>query len=72
MADVVSCLLPTAQGKVNAIDHEALVAAVWALKLILDRINEKDLIRQEMMSRAKAVEQRIQDQITSLALVNRK
>ena len=56
----------------NAIDHEALVAAVWALKLLLDRINEKDLIRQEMMSRAKAVEPRIQDQISSLALVNRK
>jgi hypothetical protein len=42
------------------------------LKLILDRINEKDLIRQEMMSRAKAVEQRIQDQITNLALVDGK
>lgn len=54
MADVVNCPLPPAQGKVNAIDHEALVAAVWALKLILDRINEKDLIRQEMMSRAKS------------------
>ena len=60
------------QGKLNALDHEALVAAVSALKLILDRINERDLVRQEMMNRAKAVEQRIQDQITSLALANRK
>jgi hypothetical protein len=61
-----------AQGKVNALDHEALVAAVGALKLILDRINEKDLIQQEMMNRAKAVEQRIQDQITNLTLASRK
>jgi hypothetical protein len=61
-----------AQGKVNAIDHEALAAAVGALKLILNRINEKDLIRQEIMNRTNAMEQRIQDQITSLTLANRK
>ena len=61
-----------AQGKMTAIDHEALTAAVGALKLVLDRINEKDLIQQEMMNRAKAVEQRIQDQITNLTLASRK
>ena len=42
-----------AQGKINAADHEALVAAVAGVKLILNRINEKDLVRQEMVQRAK-------------------
>jgi hypothetical protein len=60
-----------AQGKMNAIGHEPLVAAVGALKLILDRSNDRDLVRQEMTNRAKAVEQPIQDQITNLALGNR-
>jgi hypothetical protein len=61
-----------AQGKINAADHEALVAAVAGLKLILNRINENDLVRQEMVQRAKVAVQRIQDQITNLALASRK
>ncbi len=58
-----------AQGKINTADHDALVAAVAALKLILHRINDPDLVRQEMVSRAKVAVQRIQDQVTHLAQV---
>lgn len=61
-----------AQGKINKADHDALVAAVAGLKPILDRINEKDLVGQEMAHRAKVALQRLQDQITSLAVAFRK
>jgi hypothetical protein len=60
-----------AQGKINAVDHEALGIAVAGLKLILNRINDKDLVRQEMVDRAKVAVQRIQDQITNLALARK-
>src|SRR6202023_70492 len=55
-----------AQGKISTADHDALVAAVAGLKLILNRINDTDLVRQEMVNRAKVAVQRIQDQITNL------
>jgi hypothetical protein len=56
-----------AKGKISTADHDALVAAVAALKLILNRINDTDLVRQEMVNRAKVAVQRIQDQVTHLA-----
>jgi hypothetical protein len=42
-----------AQGKINTADHDALVATVAGVKLILNRINDKGLVRQEMARRAK-------------------
>jgi hypothetical protein len=58
-----------AQGKISAADHDALVASVANLKQILNRMNDPDLVRQEMVSRAKVVVQRIEDQVTHLAQV---
>jgi hypothetical protein len=55
-----------AQGKINKVDHDALVAAITALKAILSRFNEKDLVAQEMADRAKLIEQRMQERITNL------
>lgn len=43
-----------AQGKINPADHGALIVAVADLKLILNRINDKGLIKEEMALRAKA------------------
>jgi hypothetical protein len=56
-----------AQGKISKIDHDALVVAVAALKGILARINEKELVAQVVADRAKLVEQRIEERIANLA-----
>jgi|HubBroStandDraft_4_1064222.scaffolds.fasta_scaffold2103640_1 hypothetical protein len=56
-----------AQGKIQKSDHDALVASVAGLKAILHRMNEKDLVTREVTDRAKAVAQKVQDQITNLA-----
>jgi hypothetical protein len=61
-----------AQGKISKIDHDALVATVAALKAILARINEKELVAQVVADRAKAVEQRIADRIANLTSTPRK
>jgi hypothetical protein len=55
-----------AQGKISKIDHDALVAAVTALKAILARINEKELVAQVVADRAKMLEQQVQDRIANL------
>jgi len=54
-----------AQGKISKIDHDALAAAVAALKAILQRINEKELIAQVVADRAKIVEQQIEERIAN-------
>ena len=56
-----------AQGKINKSDHEALSAAIGNLKPILDRIGEKELIAQEIDSRAKLRAQQLQDQVANLS-----
>ena len=55
-----------AQGKVRKIDHDALIAAIAALKAILATINEKELIAQHIADSAKVVQQQVQDRISSL------
>jgi hypothetical protein len=45
---------------------------VAALKAILARINEKELVAQVVADRAKAVEQRIADRIANLTSTPRK
>ena len=54
-----------AQGKISKIDHDALAAAVAALKAILQRITEKELIAQVVADRAKIVEQQIEERIAN-------
>ncbi len=44
------------QGKINAADHGALMAAVAELKLILNRINDQALVKEEMALRAKVAQ----------------
>jgi hypothetical protein len=61
-----------AQGKISKIDHDALVAAVAALKAILQRINEKELVAQVVADRAKIVEQQIEERIASLTSILRR
>jgi hypothetical protein len=55
-----------AQGKINKVDHEALITAIAGLKAILSRVNEKDLIGQEMADCSKLIEQRMNERITNL------
>jgi hypothetical protein len=61
-----------AQGKISKIDHDALVTAVAALKGILARINEKELVAQVIADRAKMVEQQVQDRIANLTSMLRR
>ena len=61
-----------AQGKISKIDHDALVAAVAALKAILQRINEKELVAQVVADRAKIVEQQIEERIANLTSILRR
>ena len=54
------------EGKINKADHDALVAGIGGLKPVLERINEKELIAQEISNRAKMTARMIQDQVTNL------
>jgi hypothetical protein len=55
-----------AQGKISRTDHDALMAAITALKAVLATINEKELVAQQIADSAKAVQQQVQAQIARL------
>ncbi len=61
-----------AQGKISKIDHDALVAAMTALKAILARINDKELVAEVVADRAKIIEQRIEERIANLTSMPRR
>jgi hypothetical protein len=55
-----------AQGKISKGDHDALVAAIAALKAVLATINEEELIAQHIADSAKALQQQMRDRISGL------
>ena len=61
-----------AQGKISKVDHDALMAAIAALKAVLAAIDEKNLVAQHMASTTHAVQQQAQAQISNLMAVARR
>ncbi|HTR12249.1 MAG TPA: hypothetical protein VMI72_03090, partial [Roseiarcus sp.] len=61
-----------AQGKISKVDHDALMAAIAALKTVLAAIDEKNLVAQHMASTTHAVQQQAQAQISNLMAVARR
>jgi hypothetical protein len=55
-----------AQGKISKVDHDALMAAIAALRSVLATINEEQLIVQHIADSTKAVQQQVQDRIANL------
>jgi hypothetical protein len=55
------------QQKISKIQHDALVAAIAALKAALAAINEKDLLAQHLADSAKNLQQQAQQRIASAA-----
>jgi hypothetical protein len=56
------------RGTVSRIDHDALIAAVSALKVVLDRINDKDLVAQAVADRSKAFQQQMRERLANFAI----
>ena len=54
-----------AQQKISKIQHDALIAAIAALKTALAAINEKDLVAQHFAESARVVQQQVQERIAS-------
>jgi hypothetical protein len=55
-----------AQGKISKVNHDALIAAIVALKAVLAHINEKDLVAEHIANTAKVVQQQVQTQLANL------
>jgi hypothetical protein len=55
-----------AQAKISKVDHDTLMAAIAALKVVLIAINEKELIAQHVADATKTVQQQVQDKIATL------
>ena len=61
-----------ARGRLNQADHDALMSGVAGLKAVLDRINEADMVRQDIADRANALRRRMQDRIDAITAAHRR
>lgn len=61
-----------AQQKIDNVQHDALMAAIAALKTALAAINEKDLVAQHFAEAARAVQQQVQERIVSLVAATKR
>jgi hypothetical protein len=61
-----------AQGKISKADHDALMAAIAALKAVLAAINEKDLVAEHFANTTKVVQQQAQARIAALVTAPRR
>ena len=60
------------QGTISHLDYDELAAGVTALKVILARIKDKDLVAQEMSRRADTIAQQVRAKVTSLTASGRR
>jgi hypothetical protein len=55
------------KGRISQIDYDELAVAVTALKVILVRINDSDLVAEAMSQNAVAIEQQVREKVAKLA-----